>query len=183
MNLLLEPHPDDAALFAAYTCLRNHPLVVTCLKADVQYQRGHAITPEMREDENRCALNLLGCERRQLEISEAGPSMTQLEVELFAIEKELEPEVVWAPAVEEDGHLQHTMVARAAQMVFGARVRPYMTYRRGHGRSKGQTVIIPTPGERSLKRQALQCYESQIALENTAFWFSEGSDWGKEWLA
>lgn len=183
MNLLLEPHPDDAALFAAYTCLRNHPVVVTCLRADVQELRGHPITAEMREAENRCALNLLGCERRQLEVSETHATITAVEVELFQIDKELEPETIWATAVEENGHEQHTMVAEAALRVFGSRVKPYMTYRRGSGRSKGKTVIIPTPGERSLKRQALQCYESQIALADTAYWFGDESGWEKEWLA
>lgn len=182
-DLLLEPHPDDAALFAAYTCLRHAPHVVTCLKADAQYHRGHAITAEMRGLETRCAMNILGCDWQQLPVSELHPSVEDLEAWFGRLGEEMKPERVWAPAVEPNGHEHHSMVGQSAFNIFGVRVRPYMTYVRGSGRSKGGTAVIPTPGERSLKREALNCYESQIKLENTAFWFSDASNWDKEYLA
>jgi LmbE family N-acetylglucosaminyl deacetylase len=169
-------------LFAAYACLRHRPHVVTCLKADVQQHRGAPVTPETRETETRRAMNILGCDWTQLTVSETHPSEDDLFAWFRRLRKQHEPERVWAPAVELEGHEHHNMVGQVAWDVFGIRVRPYMTYKRGFGRSKGKTTVIPTAGERSLKRQALNCYESQINLENTAFWFTDESDWDREWL-
>lgn len=182
-DLLLEPHPDDGSLFAAYTLLRHRPHVVTCLRADVQEHRGTRITPTAREAETARAMNILGCNWQQLPVRESKPSVEDLEAWLVRLLQEHEPERVWAPALELGGHEHHNLVAQSAFNVFGFRVRPYMTYVRGSGRSKGKTAVIPTPGERDLKRQALQCYESQMKLENTAWWFCDESEWTKEWLA
>jgi LmbE family N-acetylglucosaminyl deacetylase len=181
-DLLLSPHNDDAELFAAYTCLRHRPHVVVCLKADVQEHRGTGITSAMREQETQCSMNILGCDWQQLPVSETNPSEDDLEAWLRRLRKDMKPERVWAPAVELGGHSHHNMVGQSAWNIFGVRVRPYMTYKRGFGRSKGKTTVIPTPGERSLKRQALNCYESQIRLENTAYWFTDESEWDREWL-
>jgi LmbE family N-acetylglucosaminyl deacetylase len=182
VDLFLEPHPDDGALFGAYTLLRHKPLVITCLRADVQEHRGHQITASTREEETKRAMQILGCEWRQLPVSESAPSIDDLEAWFSRLREEHQPERVWAPAVEHNGHDHHNMVGQSAWNIFGVAVRPYMMYQRGSGRSRGKTAVIPTPGERSLKRQALQCYESQIKLANTAFWFGDESDWAKEWL-
>ena len=182
-DLLLSPHPDDAELFAAYTCLRNRPHVVVCLKADVQEHRGTGITAAMREAETQCSMNILGCDWQQLPVSETNPDIRELERLFRQLRKDFKPERVWAPCVELGGHSHHNMVGQSAFNIFGVRVRPYMTYVRGQGRSKGKTTVIPTPGERDLKRQALNCYESQINLENTAFWFTDESNWDREYLA
>jgi LmbE family N-acetylglucosaminyl deacetylase len=136
----------------------------------------------MREAETQRAMNILGCDWEQLPVSESRPSVDDLEAWLRRLRKQHQPERVWAPAVEFNGHDHHNMVGQLAWDVFGVHVRPYMTYQRGSGRSKGKTVVIPSNGERSLKRDALQCYESQIQLENTQYWFGDDSNWETEWL-
>ena len=181
-DLALLPHNDDE-LFCSYTLLRHHPHVVVCLKADVQKHRGTGITAEMREAETQCSMNILGCTWGQMPVSELLPDTDRIIEHLAERDYVHAPERVWTPAVEEGGHEHHNLIGQIALDVFGDRVIPYMTYRRGFGRSRGKTVVIPTPGERSLKREALNCYESQIKLENTRFWFSEESEWDKEYLA
>ena len=181
-DLALLPHNDDE-LFCSYTLLRHRPHVVVCLKADVQEHRGTGITAEMREAETHRSMNILGCDWQQLPVSETNRSEDDLEAWFRRLRKDMKPDRVWAPCVELGGHSHHNMVGQSAWNIFGIRVRPYMTYVRGQGRSKGKTSVIPTPGERSLKRQALNCYESQINLENTAFWFTDESEWDKEYLA
>lgn len=181
-DLALLPHNDDE-LFCSYTLLRHRPHVIVCFKADVQEHRGTGITAAIREAETQCSMNILGCDWQQLPVSELHPSVDDLEAWFRRLRKEMKLERVWAPAVELNGHEHHNMVGQSAFNIFGVRVRPYMTYQRGSGRSKGKTTVIPTPGERSLKRQALNCYESQINLPNTAFWFTDESDWDREWVA
>ena len=91
-------------------------------------------------------------------------------------------ERVFAPAVEEGGHEHHSLVGQLALDVFGTKVRPYMTYKRGFGRSTGKTAVIPTAVERALKKAAMQCYQSQIRNPATAYWFTDESNWEREWL-
>ena len=69
--LLLEPHHDDATLFAAYTCLREKPLVVTVL-SDSRTQAG--VTGAEREAESVAAMEILGCERVSLGFTDGDPT-------------------------------------------------------------------------------------------------------------
>jgi LmbE family N-acetylglucosaminyl deacetylase len=87
----------------------------------------------------------------------------------------LEPDVVLAPAVEDGGHEQHRKVGQLAAKVFlGARLVPYLTYRRGHGRTVGHPVLF-TPDQLSRKLRALACYRSQMTVETGCVdWFVGG---------
>lgn len=170
--LLLEPHADDACLFAAWTCLRHQPLVITVLSSQVQEDRGTGITNAQRVAENREALSWLGCHVEQWDFPDSAPDWEAIGDRLA--ELPFEPEVVFAPAWEEGGHEQHNALANVALGVVGPeRVRPYLTYRRGHTRTVGK----PVPYERlwpMLKLRALSCFESQIAEPTTAPWFLDG---------
>lgn len=171
--LLLEPHQDDAVLFAAFTCLRHRPLVVTVLASQLQADRGTGITNERREAENAHALGLLGCEVEQWGYPDSGPDWTAVQWAMRSLAGEGEFELVFAPAVEDGGHEQHSEVGRIALQVFGDRVRPYLTYRRGHGRTVGQEVV-PQPEWIGLKLRAMACFASQIAEPSTRPWFLDG---------
>lgn len=88
----------------------------------------------------------------------------------------------FAPAVEEGGHEQHSLLGEIVAEVFGAdRVTHYLTYRRGSGRSQSENEVIPEPGWAATKMRAMACYESQIERKNTRYWFSS-DDMLREWL-
>jgi hypothetical protein len=94
----------------------------------------------------------------------------------------LHPKVVWAPMQEEKGHEQHNLVAWAAEVVFGGRVRSYATYSRGSGRTRTDNEVIPKPDWPALKLRAMACYASQINLDNCQPWF-RSDDMLREWIA
>ena len=170
MNLLLEPHQDDATLFASFYCLRYRPRVVTLLRSRVQELRGTGITDAERCLENARAMEILGCPYEQWNFSDDEPDWPLMEDDMYDLREPLEPELVFAPAYESGGHAQHNMVAEIASRVFGDRVRPYLTYVRGQQRTKG----VPVPFEPhwpQVKLLALASFGSQIREPSTRDWF------------
>lgn len=168
--LLLAPHNDDETLFAAYTILRCQPHVVTCLRSFVQASRGGP-TFETRERETGRALFHLGCTSwHQLPVRDDTPDVEMLESLLRELADDGLWDRVYAPAVEDGGHEGHTLVGELAVKVFGD-VIPYLTYRRGMGKSTSEAKVPVEPGWHSAKLRAMAEYESQIELESTAYWF------------
>lgn len=170
--LLLEPHQDDATLFAAFTCLRYKPKVITILGSKLQEDRGTGITNGVRELENHNALAELGCVigHEQWPERDNAPDWDATYARLHRVNLGTHYEVVFAPAIEDGGHEQHTAVGELALGVFGERVQHYLTYKRGHGKTKGKLVEYE-PEWVSIKHRALAWHESQIAERTTQSWF------------
>jgi LmbE family N-acetylglucosaminyl deacetylase len=181
--VVFSPHNDDAELFCAYQVLREGAHVVVCFRSQVQEQRGAGINYTTRERETQEALNALGCPSwEQWAEPDTDPDVDRLLMDMIHLDIRLTPTKVFAPCVEEGGHSQHNLVGDCAEGVFGARLVSYMTYVRGQTRSRGGTEVQPDAEERQLKRQALDCHRSQIKLANTRYWFSDESEWWREWL-
>lgn len=174
MNLFLAPHNDDETLFGSFTILREKPTVITCLKSQVQQDR-YGISAETREKETQEALRWLG-EPDWKQLTTLDSDRLRMEGKLLddlaILDMVHEPECVWAPAYEENGHEQHNLVSRAADSIFGFRVQPYLTYQRGSMRSRGREVSFE-PEWVWWKLLALACYRSQILLDNTRAWFMD----------
>lgn len=169
-TLLLEPHQDDAVIFAAFTCMRYQPRVITLLKSQVQEDRRTGITNAMRESENAAAMQELGItQHEQWPENDRHPDWGTIEARLEPMADEYE--MVFAPAVEEGGHEDHSAVGEIALAVFGDRVHPYLTYRRGLGRTRGANIVPWEPEWVSYKLRALACFHSQIAEPSTRDWF------------
>lgn len=162
MRLFLSPHNDDAALFGAFTILRERPLVLTIFDSHVQAARGTGITMAQRRGEDQAAMAILGAPVMFMGLSDAAPDAGALERELRGFFGQ--PELVYAPAAEVNGHAHHNLVAEVAARVFH-RVTSYMTYTPA-GKSKGTPVPVE-PGWTLKKLKALACYESQVGLANT----------------
>lgn len=184
MNLLLAPHQDDETLFAAYTALRYQPLIVFCTMPKKHEADG--ITAARRLAEARQAAAELRCSCLQL----VGQRDDMHSLDETLLRKQFErqdamyqPQRIWAPAPELGGHEHHTQVGQVASEVFGYRVRHYMTYVRGQGRSTGSYKVEVTPTARKRKAAAMACYASQAAHPATAYWFADESNWWEEWLA
>lgn len=185
MTIVLTPHNDDETLFAAYVCMREQARIICCFYPVLQSRSG--VTGPTRVAESKCAAEALGCSFMQLEAtSDLNPEEDVLSSSLLYAVRSLpgsgEGERVWAPAFEEGGHEQHNMLATVAERLFGSRVRRYLTYRRGEGRSTSPWQSDPSADEVARKRRAMDCYQSQIALPNVAFWFSDESGWQDEWI-
>lgn len=56
MRVLLSPHNDDESLFAAYTIMRERPLVVLVTDSDLQ----PPTTSQEQREESRCACEIMG---------------------------------------------------------------------------------------------------------------------------
>ncbi len=159
--LLLEPHNDDAALFAAWTCLRHRPHVITVLYPLLQ--RANGISGREREDENRAAMAILGCTWQQLlSHSDEAPDWERVRSYLDH-ETTNGWETVFAPWPDEPGgHEQHRQIGALALETFGSeRTRFYCTYAVGGDKTRGREVPYE-PSWIEKKHRALACYRSQM---------------------
>lgn len=157
--LLLEPHQDDAALFAAFTCIRYRPHIVTVLRSVNQERMG--ITNDERNLEADKAAEILGCTREQWNEPDDSPDWEAVSRALEHVRDTTEPETVFAPWPENGGHPQHNHIGIQARRIFAGRVVFYTTYRYGGPK----TVGIPVDYEPAwvlLKLRALACFRSQI---------------------
>jgi LmbE family N-acetylglucosaminyl deacetylase len=186
--LLLEPHHDDAVLFACYTMLREHPTLVTVFGHATAQER-HGISAATRDHENVEAMKLLQpADWRTWDhpdiLSESTREATHeaIVADMLRLNTVLHPKVVYAPMMEENGHEQHNAVAWAAEVVFGERVVSYATYSRGGRRTQTPNEVIPEPEWPAIKLKAMACYTSQINLANCQPWFA-ADEMLREWIA
>lgn len=166
MELLLSPHADDETLFAAYVQLRARPLVLVCFNGR---RARHLAGSAAREQESAAATEILGCKAEFLR-AVCDPA------DWAAVEQGLagyEPDRVWAPLPEPDGHSGHNGLARLAARLWPGRVSYYATYTLGGGKSRTGRPVEGSEAEQTLKRQALVCYRTQIDYPPTAAHFAE----------
>jgi LmbE family N-acetylglucosaminyl deacetylase len=173
-SVLLAPHNDDAELFAAYTCLRERPHVIVVLRSMRQAGMLEGRGPSFmeREAETDCAMAVLGCTWEQWPFTDDRDDQW---AEVEEMMRGIDADTVWAPVPEDGGHEHHDAVGKLARRVFPEGVvRGYLTYRRGFGRSRWGTVVVPTPAEEEAKARALACYRSQLAPGlGCAPWFED----------
>lgn len=175
-TLFLAPHNDDETLFGAFTLLAWKPDVMVCYRSSKQ----KGIDPRTREMETGMALRMLKGDATFMQSTvldtdpddEANEYLSETLGAAHTMFGHEEPyDIVFAPAVEEDGHEQHSLVGEVAVRVFGTRVCRYLTYRRGHGRSRSSSEVPFHPLWPARKLAAMSMYRSQIALPSTAPWF------------
>ena len=164
MKIFLDPHGDDAVLFASFTLLREKPLVVVVFDSYLQEQRGYGITAAQRRAETEAACKILGVDVQFLGFRDDTPDWDGIVEALYGFEGCESP--VFAPAVEFGGHDHHSMVGEIAEKVLPP-VRSYLTYTKS-GKSTGGVPVPYEPEWALLKLRALACFESQIKLPSTA---------------
>jgi LmbE family N-acetylglucosaminyl deacetylase len=161
MKLLLSPHNDDECLFAAYTLMRETPLVIIVTDSDAQYDKG--VTAEMRREESRRGCETLGVAVSFLGLKDGSLDEADLR-ERLAPFASLDWKRIYAPAIQ-GGHRDHDVLAKVASLMF-PRVTYYSTYAEGeHFTPEGKGIEPnPTQEEIELKNKALDCYASQIGI-------------------
>lgn len=161
MKLLLSPHNDDECLFAAYTLMREKPLVIIVTDSDACLAEG--VTAEERREESRRACELLG-----VPVVFLGLKDGMLEQDKENLKRRLAPfasqpwEHVYAPAIQ-GGHKDHDALGEVISSMFSP-VSFYATYAQGECFTPAGREIQPTLAEIGLKNRALDCYPSQIRL-------------------
>src|SRR5512142_1546905 len=144
MKIVLAPHNDDEALFCAYQCLRHKPLVIVCLRSFIE-ATWPGPTWQQREPETKAATQILGCQYQQLPHSDSSPPWKWVRDDL----KQLgQPDHVWAPLPEPDGHPHHNAVGEIAYDLFD-NLTFYATYTRNNGNAQKSTIgmkVEPEPG-------------------------------------
>lgn len=164
MKLLLSPHNDDECLFAAYTLMRERPLVIVVTDSDVHL--AHGITAHERREESKRACELLG-----VPVGFLGLKDGTLEQQKGDLKRWLEPFAaqpwshVYAPAIQ-GGHKDHDALGEVVSSMFSP-VSYYATYAAGELFSPAGREIEPTLEEVERKNRALDCYGSQIRLAQT----------------
>lgn len=188
MKLFFSPHNDDETLFGAFTIQREPDiLVVVCLDSHVQVARGNAGCDWLaRRGETVEAMKILRGQPMAnlhfLGLSDSAPSVLmyrQLRTEIIKLVEMLPDaslafpyagvQCIYAPAIEENGHAHHNLVAQVVIDLF-ARVVPithYLTYTPA-GKSTSRERVPVGPGMAAKKLQALACYTSQLDLDSTA---------------
>jgi LmbE family N-acetylglucosaminyl deacetylase len=162
MKLLLSPHNDDECLFAAYTLMREKPLVIVVTDSDL----AEGVTARQRREESRRA-----CELLDVPVVFLGLKDGTLEQQKDDLRRRLEPlasqpwSKVYAPAIQ-GGHKDHDALGDVVSTMFSP-VSYYATYAAGELFSPAGREIEPTPEEVEHKNRALDCYPSQIRLART----------------
>lgn len=159
MKLLVAPHNDDEVLFAAFTILREKPLVVIVFDGHNQENRGLKITAAQRRTETKLACEILGAEVQFLGFRDDRPPSAEI---IRARLAEYRPSEVYAPAWETTGHAQHNLIA---EVCYGLPVvESYLTYTNSGKSISGRPAPIKQASWIALKLRALACYESQMSL-------------------
>jgi LmbE family N-acetylglucosaminyl deacetylase len=162
MKLLLSPHNDDECLFAAYTLIREKPLVIVVTDSDL----AESVTAHQRREESRRA-----CELLNVPVVFLGLKDGTLDQQKDDLKRRLEPFAslpwshVYAPAIQ-GGHKDHDALGDVVSTMF-SKVSYYATYAAGEVFTPAGREIEPTPEEIELKNRALDCYPSQIRLART----------------
>ena len=167
--VLFEPHPDDIVLFCCHTLMREQtqgPVKVITVFSEANHRAYETIAAM----DSLNVYDWLGWLDTPYEHHALCRKMAELD----------DVTGVWAPMVEVEGHLDHNLVGRAAEDVFGDRCRFYATYRRGQGRTRTDNEVTPEPDWYAKKFNAMSCYVSQINHPQMRPWFN---DWEKEWIA
>ncbi len=163
MRILISPHDDDSTLFAAFTCIREKPIVIVITDSFIQPNRGDfGCTAEIRAKETKASSEILGCPVIRLGIRDDALTEEAIRARLSGISGVTR---VYAPAIQ-GGNWQHDLIGKVTQEVFEDVIQ-YTTYTKTELWTKGSTEIIPTQEELEIKEKALWCYQSQINLAAT----------------
>jgi glycosyltransferase involved in cell wall biosynthesis/LmbE family N-acetylglucosaminyl deacetylase len=175
--LLIAPHNDDEALFAAYTLMRVKPLVIVATDSFIQPNRGETgCSAEERRAETIKAMELAGCPVLFLGIKDTELTEDILRSRL----KYFDPETVYIPAIQ-GGNAQHDLVGKVGMELWGKNCERYTSYTKTELYTTGGWEIVPTQQEMELKNKMLDCYKSQLALPSTAPHFAAVRN-RSEWL-
>lgn len=184
--LLLEPHNDDAVLFAFFTVMREHPRVLTCLRSYRMGERGYPaprVDYNTRERESAAAMAIANVEWLQLQVPDTMPDehlRDGLAPTLMTLTPK--PTHVYAPAPHEDGNVQHNIVGEAALEAFlDVPVTLYCTYVNGRERMVGSQEVEFDPDWARYKLLALACFASQIRHPSISHHFTDHGL--REWYA
>lgn len=175
MKIFISPHDDDHALFGAYTCMRDKPVVVIVLDSYIQPNRGEVgCSAEERALETKKSCDLLGCEVKRLGLRDDITTEEDIEVVLKTL---TDVDDIYIPALQ-GGNKHHDMVHRVAIKLF-PNAKIYPTYTKTELYTTGETEIVPTKEEKELKTRALAVYQSQIRINGPHFVAVVGKS---EWL-
>lgn len=167
-SIFFSPHADDECLFGAFTLLKYQPTVVICFPSSGDYG---STGERFRESQSACFV--LGVSDVRQWPGDA------LQGRMLEIDEELQPEIVWAPTAYAS-HPDHRAVSKAADIVFGSRLRRYDTYAVS---SDGQSiykdmrlpaVLIENSRWIADKHFALTRYQTQITHPRAAQFFTWG---------
>jgi len=162
MKLLISPHNDDEALFAAFTILRERPLVF--IVTDSIRQNGRGITANERRNESIAAMTVLGAEVEFMGIPDAALNAQDFNRRISEFIGAFGPfDHIYAPAFEVDGNVDHNIIA---EHKFDTPVTRYLTYTKA-GKSRSEKVVPFENNWPLIKLKALACYKSQILEPST----------------
>jgi LmbE family N-acetylglucosaminyl deacetylase len=163
-SILLSPHNDDETLFAAYTILREKPLVIICTDSHRQAHLG--VTADQRILETVRAMTVLRAPVAFLSIPDVGLTREILD-ERLSLLLPCEPLRVYAPALD-GGNADHDLVGSYAVATFH-NVVLYRTYAKDRLYLPEGGAVVPTEDEMRLKERAIDCYRSQLSINRPHF--------------
>ncbi len=169
MKILLTPHADDETLFAAYTLLREKPLVVLCMTGAPRHG-----SFDVRLAEFVTAMTVLGCPWVSIADTDADEDELFDRLGRLAVGR-LDVDHVYAPLPEADGNDEHNLVGDIAAQIWPGAVTFYTTYTPGARTTRGERVPSE-PSWLALKRKALACYQSQQAIPGIRAHFNRPLD-------
>jgi LmbE family N-acetylglucosaminyl deacetylase len=170
MKIFLSPHADDETLFGAFTIMRDKPLVVVVFDGYVQVNRGATkVTYLERRRESRSAMQALGTDSlRFLGLRDDDSTYTAEDIKFrlrSVCNVDAPFDTVYSPMFDGDGHDDHNLVSRAADLLPTVKHVKYSTYTRNGGRQRTPNEVQPMDGDMIRRKHlALACYTSQLDM-------------------
>lgn len=163
-SVFVSPHDDDHALFGAFTCLREEPILVVVYDSYVQERRGlQGCSALVRAAETEEAAHLLGCQKVwRLGLRDDDPCVTSVDIGVRLARLPCKMDRIYLPAFENSGHPQHNLVARVQG---GPGTQRYATYTSAGKTTDGVEVPVLKGEWICQKLLALSCYKSQMNLD------------------
>lgn len=176
--IFLSVHNDDEALFAAFTLIREKPLVIIITDSHIQPERGDlGCSAEIRRQETIEAMAIAGCPVVFLGIKD-----TELTEDILIQRlNPFNPERIYIPAIQ-GGNAQHDLVGKVGMQLFPDRCERYTTYTKTELYTTGKWEVKPKGDELEIKNRMLDCYKSQLELPSTRPHF-DAVRGRSEWLA
>ena len=156
-KVLFAPHNDDETLFAAYTIMRNKPLVVICFDSYIQNWTNW----KERRKESKKAMDMLGVKVEFLGLNDK----TATKEDLRKAMSQYRAKEVWASS---GSHKHHKWVGGVARELFPDCML-YSTYENSDLHVQTDFVLAPSIKELDLKELALTCYKSQLEKNKVHF--------------
>lgn len=175
-TLFIAPHSDDESLFGSYIIQRTDADVLIVTDGS-QHHRKFGVLTGTRREESKSACKILKAPVSFLGFSDEYGHLTLTRLVQALSDYRDQYGLVFAPVTIKGAHETHNLVSEAVEQVWGHNAMYYGIYEQGGLKPlKGEMTLVGTDAEKQIKQDAMNCYRSQIKLNEPFFIANKDAD-------